>query len=78
MAPIKHRSRIHLLAAKEAPVVVILQRKHSKLFHIITVNTEMERASRGTRAAEEPSASHECSSIAPVSDTYSAKLTRQG
>jgi hypothetical protein len=40
MAPIKHRSRIDLLAAKEAPIVVILQRKRAKLFQVITVGTE--------------------------------------
>jgi hypothetical protein len=48
MAPIKHRSRIHPLAAKEAPVVVILQRKRSKLFHIITVNTEKHLVTEGS------------------------------
>ena len=48
MAPIEHRSRIHLLAAKEAPVVVILQRKRSKLFHIITVDTETHLVTEGS------------------------------
>ncbi|MEZ5908058.1 MAG: hypothetical protein R3D31_04580 [Hyphomicrobiaceae bacterium] len=48
MAPIKHRSRIHLLAAKEAPIVVILQRKRAKLFHIITVDTEKHLVQEGS------------------------------
>jgi len=48
MAPIKHRSRIHLLAAKEAPIVVILQRKRAKLFHIITVDTERHLVTEGS------------------------------
>ena|SRR5580704_13074728 len=48
MAPIKHRSRIHLLAAKEAPTVVILQRKRAKLFHIITVDTEKHWVKQGS------------------------------
>jgi hypothetical protein len=33
MAPTTHRSRIHLLAAKNATIVVILQRERAKLFH---------------------------------------------
>lgn len=48
MAPTKHRSRIHLLAAKEAPIVVILQRKRAKLFHIITVDTERHWVKEGS------------------------------
>ena len=40
MAPVAHRSRIHLLAAKEAPVIAILQRKRSKLFHVVTIGTD--------------------------------------
>jgi hypothetical protein len=48
MAPIKHRSRLHLLAAKEAPIVVILQRKRAKLFHIITVDTEKHWVKEGS------------------------------
>jgi hypothetical protein len=48
MAPIKHRSRVHLLAAKEAPVVVILQRKRAKLYHIITVDTEKHSVKEGS------------------------------
>jgi hypothetical protein len=48
MAPTTHRSRIHLLAAKEAPTVVILQRKRAKLFHVITVNTEKHWVKEGS------------------------------
>lgn len=48
MAPITHRSRIHLLAAKEAPTVVILQRKRAKLFHIVTVDTEKHVVTEGS------------------------------
>ena len=48
MAPIKHRSRIHLLAAKEAPIVAILQRKRAKLYHIITVDTEKYLVQEGS------------------------------
>ena len=48
MARITHRSRIHLLAAKEAPVIVILQRKRAKLFHVITVGTDKHRVNEGS------------------------------
>jgi hypothetical protein len=48
MAPITHRPRIHLLAAKEAPTVVILQRKRAKLYHIITVDTEKHLVTEGS------------------------------
>ncbi len=41
-------SRIHLLAAKEAPIIVILQRKRAKLFHIITVHTEKHWVNQGS------------------------------
>lgn len=45
----KHvRSRVHLLAAKEAPTVVILQRKRAKLFHIVTVDTESHQVTEGS------------------------------
>jgi hypothetical protein len=33
-------ARIHLLPAKEAPVVVVIRRKPSRLFHVIRINTE--------------------------------------
>lgn len=48
VAPITHRSRIHLLAAREAPAVVILQRKRAKLFHVITVDTETHAINEGS------------------------------
>lgn len=35
-----HPARLHLLPAKEAPVVVVVRRKPSRLFHIIRVNTD--------------------------------------
>jgi len=48
MAPIPHRSRIQLLAAREAPIIVILQRKRAKLFHVITVDTEKHSINEGS------------------------------
>jgi hypothetical protein len=48
MAPVTRRSRIHLLAAKEAPIIVLLQRKRAKLFHVITVDTERHRVKQGS------------------------------
>jgi hypothetical protein len=48
MAPVAHRSRIHLLAAKEAPIIVILQRKRAKLFHVITIGTENHFVNEGS------------------------------
>lgn len=42
------RSRVHLLAAREAPVVVILQRRRSKLFHVIAVDTVTLRITEGS------------------------------
>ena len=48
MAPITHRSRIHLLAAKDAPTLVILQRKRAKLFHVITLDTKAHRIREGS------------------------------
>jgi hypothetical protein len=47
-APTPHRSRIHLLAAREAPIIVILQRKRAKLFHVITVHTEKHWIGEGS------------------------------
>jgi hypothetical protein len=47
-SPSPHRSRIHLLAAREAPVIVILQRKRAKLFHVITVGTEKRWINEGS------------------------------
>ena len=48
MAPTIHRSRIHLLAAKEAPVIVILQRKSRQLFHVITLDTQTHAINEGS------------------------------
>jgi hypothetical protein len=48
MAPITHRSRNHLIAAKEAPIIVILQRKRAKLFHVIMVGTDKHWANEGS------------------------------
>ena len=48
MAPQQYRSRIHLLAARHAPTIVILQRKRAKLFHVITVDTEKRRIEEGS------------------------------
>jgi hypothetical protein len=42
------RSRIHLLAAKEAPVLVILQRKRAQLCHVSVVNTETLQVEHGS------------------------------
>jgi hypothetical protein len=42
MAPRQYRSRIHLLVAKHAPTVVILQRKRAKLFHVVTVDAKRQ------------------------------------
>jgi hypothetical protein len=42
------RSRIHLLPAREAPVIVILQRKRAKLFHVITLDTETHAIDEGS------------------------------
>jgi hypothetical protein len=46
-APV-HRSRIHLLAARTAPVIVILQRKSGWLFHVITLDTETHAIEEGS------------------------------
>ena len=48
MASVPHRSRIQLLAAREAPIIVILQRKRNKLFHVITVDTETYAINEGS------------------------------
>ncbi len=41
-------SRIHLLAAKEAPVIVVLQRKRAKLFHVVTINAATHEVVEGS------------------------------
>jgi hypothetical protein len=48
MAPRQYKSRIHLLAAKEAPTLVILQRKRSTLFHVITVDIRTLKVTDGS------------------------------
>ena len=48
MAPATHPSRIHLLAAREAPIVAILQRKRAKLFHVVTIGTEEHWVNEGS------------------------------
>jgi hypothetical protein len=48
MALRQYKSRIHLLAAKDAPAMVILQRKRDKLFHVITINTQTLRITEGS------------------------------
>ena len=40
-------ARIHLLPAAKAPVVIVVRRKPSKLFHIIRVDTVTGRAEQG-------------------------------
>lgn len=44
----RYRSRIHLLAAREAPTIVVLQRKRAKLFHVITIDTETLQITEGS------------------------------
>ena len=41
-------ARIHLLAAKEAPVVVVLRRKPTKLFHVLRWDTERDEIESGS------------------------------
>ena len=48
MAPRQYKSRIHLLAARNAPTVVILQRKRAKLFHVLTVDANRRRVEEGS------------------------------
>ena len=47
-APTPHRSRIHLFAARQAPVIAVLQRKRAKLFHVITLDTETHAIGEGS------------------------------
>jgi hypothetical protein len=44
----RYRSRIHLLVARKAPSVVILQRKRAKLFHVVVVDTRKHRVEEGS------------------------------
>src|SRR5262245_47457092 len=48
MAPQQFKSRIHFLTAKQAPVVVVLQRKRAKLFHVLTVHTRTFKVEEGS------------------------------
>jgi len=48
MAPKQYKSRIHLIAARKAPTIAILQRKRSKLFHVIAIDTEALRITEGS------------------------------
>lgn len=48
MAPKQYRSRLHLLVAKAAPVVVILQRRRAKLFHVVTVSGPRRQVAEGS------------------------------
>jgi hypothetical protein len=48
MAPRQYKSRIHLLVAKHAPTVVIVQRKRAKLFHIVMVDANKRRVEEGS------------------------------
>ena len=48
MAPRQYKSRIHLLAARKAPTIAILQRKRSKLFHVIVIDTDALRITEGS------------------------------
>lgn len=41
-------ARIHLLVAKEAPVVIVIRRKPSKCFDIIKWNTETDEMEHGS------------------------------
>ncbi len=48
MAPKQDRSRIHLLVARQVPVVVILQRRRARLFHVVTVEANTRRIAEGS------------------------------
>ena len=48
MAPKQYKSRLHLLIAKRAPTVVIVQRKRAKLFHIVIVDADSRRVEEGS------------------------------
>ena len=48
MAPKQYKSRIHLIAARKAPTIAILQRKRSKLFHVIAIDTAALRITEGS------------------------------
>jgi hypothetical protein len=46
--PRQYRSRIHLLVARSAPTIVVLQRKRAKLFHVLVVNTRTRAVMHGS------------------------------
>jgi hypothetical protein len=48
MVQIVNKSRLHLLPAKAAPVMVILQRKRAKLLHVIKLNTRTHQIEHGS------------------------------
>ena len=48
MDPRQYKSRIHHIAARKAPTIAILQRKRSKLFHVIVIDTEALRITEGS------------------------------
>ena len=48
MAPKQYRSRLHLLIAKQAPTVAIVQRKRAKLFHVLTVSGARRAVEHGS------------------------------
>ncbi len=48
MAMKVYRSRVHFLVAKEAPVVVVLQRKRAKLFHVVTIDAVTQEVQEGS------------------------------
>src|SRR6266568_4210503 len=48
MALTKTPSRVHLIAAKNAPIMAILQRKRAKLFHVVTVGTDEHWINEGS------------------------------
>jgi len=48
MSPTPYKSRVYLLAARSAPRIVILQRKRSRLFHIISIETKKSRVEEGS------------------------------
>lgn len=48
MASQQVKSRVHFLTARQAPVIVVLQRKRAKLFHVVTVNTRTSKVEEGS------------------------------
>lgn len=48
MALTQYRSRLHLLPAKGAPTLVVIQRKRSKLFHLLVLDTRRLEVTHGS------------------------------